>query len=403
VKGGQKAELLAYPRPLLNGANDYVALQWYSYGTSGLIGVESVFVPPTWTGGNFVNQGVAAALVTPSVDTEYELRVTRLSGTVTGMDVQTFASVNSTLPNASVTSQVIKKETVATNTTAWTVTLPVACKAIRVKLMLVNSTGSTNAITYAVNGVSTGDFQQFFSYNGNNTLSAESSGAALGSLSANLSVAYDIDTTVCSNNTKYYSKTLAEDATSPILIKMEGGRISQSADISSLTFTGSQTNGIGAGSYIIVERVDADLSQDLGWQDYTPTCYIDLTSATTVPNITPSVRYRVQGKTLFMQGTLNFTGAPTGATDLAISLPSGVNVVSLPAASKFPYAGHSAFTGGSGTWTGTVRLPGSTENSGRVSFRPQTSASGVTAVTTTAPFTWANGNQLEFDFFTEIQ
>jgi hypothetical protein len=181
------------------------------------------------------------------------------------------------------------------------------------------------------------------------------------------------------------------------------GRIAQSADISSLTFTGSQTNGIGAGSYIIVERVDADLSQDLGWQDYTPTCYIDLTSATTVPNITPSVRYRVQGKTLFMQGTLNFTGAPTGATDLSISLPTGVNVVSLAAASKFPYAGHSAFTGGSGTWMGTVRLPGSTENSGRVSFRAQTSASGITAVSTTAPFTWANGNQLEFDFFTEIQ
>ena len=270
------------------------------------------------------------------------------------------------------------------------------------KLMLVNSTGSTNAITYAVNGVSTGDFQQFFSYNGNNTLSAESSGAALGSLSANLSVAYDIDTTVCSNNTKYYSKTLAEDATSPILIKMEGGRISQSADISSLTFTGSQTNGIGAGSYIIVERVDADLSQDLGWQDYTPTCYIDLTSATTVPNITPSVRYRIQGKTLFMQGTLNFTGAPTGATDLSISLPTGVNVVSLVAASKYPLVGGSMFAG-TATYIGKVRLPFSTENTGRIAFRAQTSIGGFGQVTPTVPFTWANGHQLEFDFFTEIQ
>jgi hypothetical protein len=160
--------------------------------------------------------------------------------------------------------------------------------------------------------------------------------------------------------------------------------------------------GIGAGSYIIVERVDAELSQDLGWQDYTPTCYIDLTSATTVPNITPSVRYRVQGKTLFMQGTLNFTGVPTGATDLAISLPTGVNVVSLVAASKLPYVGNSGFVGTS-TYQGRVRLPASTESSNRVAFRAQTAIGAASAVTPTVPFTWANGNQLEFDFFTEIQ
>jgi hypothetical protein len=182
-------------------------------------------------------------------------------------------------------------------------------------------------------------------------------------------------------------------------------RIAQSADISTMTFTGDQPSGIGAGSYIIVERVDADLSQDLGWQDYTPTCYITLTSATTVPNITPSVRYRVQGKTLFVQGTLNFTGAPTGATDLAISLPTGVNVVSLVAASKMPYIGKAACSnsGGGGIWDGRVRLPLSTENSGRVAFRAQTAISTYNSVSTTSPFTWANGNQLEFDFFTEIQ
>jgi hypothetical protein len=35
-------------------------------------------------------------------------------------------------------------------------------------------------------------------------------------------------------------------------------RIAQSSDISSITLTGNQTNGIGTGSYIIVERIDAD-------------------------------------------------------------------------------------------------------------------------------------------------
>jgi hypothetical protein len=255
----------------------------------------------------------------------------------------------------------------------------------------------------SINGVSTGHAQIIYSSNGATYGAAEVSSPSLDNLNASSSLAIDLSASLASGTTLYTAtESKKENDTSFATIQI-AGRVAQSADISSLTFTGNQASGIGAGSYIIVERVDADLSQDLGWQDYTPTCYINLTSATTVPNITPSVRYRVEGKTLFMQGTLNFTGAPTGATDLAISLPTGVNVVSLPAASKFPYAGHSAFTGGSGTWMGTVRLPGSTENSGRVSFRAQTSASGITAVSTTAPFTWANGNQLEFDFFTEIQ
>jgi hypothetical protein len=115
----------------------------------------------------------------------------------------------------------------------------------------------------------------------------------------------------------------------------------------------------------------------------------------------------VQGKTLFMQGTLNFTGAPTGATDLAISLPTGVSVVSLPVASKFPNVGSSSFydssIGVTGSWNGKVRLPYSTENLGRVAFRPQIAIATVSGTSTTVPFTWATGDQLEFDFFTEIQ
>jgi hypothetical protein len=257
----------------------------------------------------------------------------------------------------------------------------------------------------SINGVSTGHAQTIYSSNGATYGSAETSSPSLDNLNASSSLALDLSASLASGTTLYTATESKKESDTSFATIQIAGRVAQSADISSITFTGNQTNGIGAGSYIIVERVDADLSQDLGWQDYTPTCYIDLTSATTVPNITPSVRYRVQGKTLFMQGTLNFTGAPTGATDLAISLPTGVNVVSLVAASKMPYIGKAACSnaGGGGIWDGRVRLPLSTENSGRVAFRPQTAISTYNSVSTTVPFTWANGHQLEFDFFTEIQ
>jgi hypothetical protein len=400
VKGGQKAELIGNILAFFSTSGGFLDTVWYnvtgSVEVSSVRGsVQSISSTSTYSCGT-----PSVAIVSPLVDTEYELRVKEVSG-LTHVDYRySSAQVHSTLPNASVTSQVIKKETVATNTTAWTVTLPVACKAVRITAYLVGAVNSTT-VTLGVNGSTTGNKQAIFASNG---ASSQSQTATPDFVILSSSNFMTLNGTLTVGSETLFDGTTSErnSPTSQLTSKVTL-RIPQSADISSITFTGSQTNGIGAGSYIIVERVDADLSQDLGWQDYTPTCYIDLTSATTVPNITPSVRYRVQGKTLFMQGTLNFTGAPTGATDLAISLPTGVNVVSLPAASKFPYAGHSAFTGGSGTWMGTVRLPGSTENSGRCAFRAQTSASGITAISTTAPFTWANGNQLEFDFFTEIQ
>jgi hypothetical protein len=270
-----------------------------------------------------------------------------------------------------------------------------------------NAVGVGNGITMGVNGISTGHAQGTGSDNGNTVYGSESASPYFGTVGANNSLDIAGTVTVGTSYTHANILTTFQFATDNLTQSGKALRFDNTADISSLTFTGSQTNGIGAGSYIIVERVDAELSQDLGWQDYTPTCYINLTSATTVPNITPSVRYRVQGKTLFMQGTLNFTGAPTGATDLAMSLPTGVNVVSLPVASKFTIAGNSAFydssVGVTGVWKGGIRLPLSTENTGRVSFRAQTAISTIAGVAPTAPFTWATGDQLEFDFFTEIQ
>jgi hypothetical protein len=402
VKGGQKAELIANLLCNFSGTSGYINTQWYNVTAGTLVGKPGSCVSVTVTG-NYGAFAPAVTLETPIVDSEYELRVTAVAQ-ITNIDAAfSSAQVHSTLPNASVTSQVIRKETVATNTTAWTVTLPVACKAIRIKLYCANGSSSSSGVSLSVNGVSSGHRQFTYSVNGGSPAAGEAANTVLFGTAANQNSDADISLSISGSETRGIVNNGNYAGTTDLAVVHQYMRIAQSADISTLTFTSDQTNGIGAGSYIIVERVDAELSQDLGWQSYTPTCYIDLTSATTVPNITPSVRYRVDGKTLFVQGTLNFTGAPTGATDLAISLPTGVNVVSLPVASKFPYAGHSAFAGGSGTWMGTVRLPGSTENSGRVSFRAQTSASGIAGVTTTTPFTWANGNQLEFDFFTEIQ
>jgi hypothetical protein len=271
----------------------------------------------------------------------------------------------------------------------------------------VNGVSGSTLISYGVNGVSTGHVNIVYSNDGGAATGVESATTGLATMNTGGSTDIEGTLSITNGETRFNGTFGVWNSSSSLLNAGFYSRVAQSADISSITFTGNQPNGIGAGSYIIVERVDAELSQDLGWLDYTPTCYIDLTSATTVPNITPSVRYRVQGKTLFMQGTLNFTGAPTGATDLAISLPTGVNVVSLPAASKFTTAGHCNFfdssVGTTGVWSGTMRLPLSTENTGRVSFRAQTAISTIAGVAPTVPFTWANGDQLEFDFFTEIQ
>jgi hypothetical protein len=273
---------------------------------------------------------------------------------------------------------------------------------VRVTASFINASASANLVSIGINGTSTGYVNLVYSNGGGSAIGLGASGTGFATIpglkSSDLSGVF----TITNGETRFNGAFGNENSSSSLLNAQMYMRIAQSADISSITFTGNQTSGIGAGSYIIVERVDADLSQDLGWQDYTPTCYIDLTSATTVPNITPSVRYRVQGKTLFMQGTLNFTGAPTGATDLSISLPTGVNVVSMASASKLLYAGSAGFVG-TGTYQGRVRLPGSTENAGRIAFRPQTGIGTTGTVTPTSPFTWANTHQLEFDFFTEIQ
>lgn len=403
LKAGTKSELSAELFVVYNASTSYAVYQWYNVTAAAYIGNPSTEVPGNWTGSNATYTNQIKALITVASDTIVELRVKTVgAGTITSIETDSWGFVSSTLPNASVTSQVIKKETVATNTTVWTVTLPVSCKALRITLVLKNGTASSNTITLGVNGNSTGHRQFAYSSNGTTILANEEATTTLGAIRASGALDREFTLKIADGETRYNAVGGDFNATDSLTSFTQYMRIAQSADISTLTFTGSQTNGIGAGSYIIVERVDADLSQDLGWQDYTPTCYIDLTSATTVPNITPSVRYRVQGKTLFMQGTLNFTGAPTGATDLAISLPTGVNVVSMAAASKLLYAGSAGFVG-TGTYQGRVRLPGSTENAGRIAFRPQTGIGTTGTVTPTSPFTWANTHQIEFDFFTEIQ
>jgi hypothetical protein len=87
-----------------------------------------------------------------------------------------------------------------------------------------------------------------------------------------------------------------------------------------------------------------------------------------------------------------------------MSLPTGINVVSLVAASKWPFAGSVCVNDlGAAVYNGKVRLPYSTENTNRIAFALQTAVTTFAAITASTPFTAANGDQLEFDFFTEIQ
>jgi hypothetical protein len=160
-------------------------------------------------------------------------------------------------------------------------------------------------------------------------------------------------------------------------------------------------------TWLKIKLVSAVEGVEACWQDYKPKCYINLISNTTVPNVVPSVHYFIQGKTIFMKGILDFTGPPVGAIDLSISLPNNVKVENLSSANKFSIVGNSVFFDSSlgliGVWRGGIRLPLPTENMGRISFRAQTAISSIAGVNPNVPFTWENGDKLEFDFFMKIQ
>ena len=259
VKGGQKAELIGKVSADYSGSS-WVMFRFYDVTNSAWVGVSGIFLPVTATS-NSCPVCETNALVTPLVDTEYELRVENLnSQTVSTVWAGTRILVHSTLPNASVTSQVIKKETVATNTTAWTVTLPVACKAIRIRLVTVNASASQNIVNFSVNGISSG-YSQSNNAIGTSVTGSGGAGTVMAAPLGNLTDVSEGHVTVTPNETYFkFLRALKNNSTS-LYDASNSGFISQTADISSITFTGSQTNGIGAGSYIIVERVDADLAQ----------------------------------------------------------------------------------------------------------------------------------------------
>lgn len=163
-----------------------------------------------------------------------------------------------------VASQVILKETKGSATTAWTVTLPVACKAVRVTCYLSNASGSGNALTMGVNGTSTGHAQNTGSDNGASVYGSESTSPYFGTVGASNTMDFHGVINVGASYTHANLVCGFQFATDNLTQGSKTFRIDNTADITSLTLTGNQTNGIGAGSYIIVERIDADVAPVFG-------------------------------------------------------------------------------------------------------------------------------------------
>jgi hypothetical protein len=275
VKGGQKAELIGKLTAYFNaGTTQNLSTKWFNVTSSTYIGSQGVH--DSRTDANQYTTGVdAVAIDSPLVDSEYELRIAAATALNNIQYLYSCAQVHSTLPNASVTSQVIRKETLSAATTAWTVALPVSCKAIRARVVLENGTSATNTLTMSINGVSTGHAQTIYSSNGATYGSAKTSSPSLDNLNASSSLALDLSASLASGTTLYTATESKKESDTSFATIQIAGRVAQSADISSITFTGNQTNGIGAGSYIIVERVDADLSQDLGARENAVALEID--------------------------------------------------------------------------------------------------------------------------------
>jgi hypothetical protein len=200
-------------------------------------------------------------VTTNNANTSYHGLLPKLSG-----DTSQFLNGNGAWANGGlVNSQVILKQTLGAATTAWTVTLPVACKNLRARLIILNPTGTNNDITLSVNGTNTGHMQQSYSNDGTTIGANEAVTPAMSSVPANsyadfsqeYSIIQGVETTV-----KYI--TGGKNSNTSLFTSVMVMRIAQSSDISTITFTGNQTNGIGSGSYIIVERVDADVSPVFG-------------------------------------------------------------------------------------------------------------------------------------------
>jgi hypothetical protein len=110
-------------------------------------------------------------------------------------------------------------------------------------------------------------------------------------------------------------------------------RVAQSADISTITFTGNQASGIGAGSYIIVERVDADVAPVFGVV-FSGTADKTVANTTTETSLIPTgvgsatlaANSFSVGKVLKIRlaGKYSSKGAPAGNITLKIKLGSTV-------------------------------------------------------------------------------
>jgi hypothetical protein len=197
---------------------------------------------------------------TNNASTSYHGLLPKLSG-----DATQFLNGNGAWQSGGlVASQVILKQTLGAATTAWTVSLPVACKAVRITCYIINASGSGNGITFGVNGTSTGHAQNTGSDNGTSIYGSESSSPYLGTCGANNSVDITGTFTVGGSYTHANLNTAFQFATDNLTQGSKAFRIDNTADISSIVITGAQTNGIGVGSYIIIERVDADVAPVFG-------------------------------------------------------------------------------------------------------------------------------------------
>ena len=104
LKAGTKSELSAELLVVYNANNSWSIFQWYNVTAAAYIGPTSTDVPISYTGSNASYTKQVKAQITVASDTVVELRIKTVSGTISSIENDSYAVINSTLPQSNNTA-----------------------------------------------------------------------------------------------------------------------------------------------------------------------------------------------------------------------------------------------------------------------------------------------------------